>query len=132
MWRARRALARHRDLRVLLAALDAPASAPATAPPPGGAGPPGTDAPDRLHRGVYWAVRLLPLRSAGPCLYAALTLYGALRRRGFPAYFVSGVRRDPAAGVVGHAWVELDDRVLDPIGAPDRDGYVVSLRHPPA
>lgn len=119
VWRARRALARERDVRALLASLDET--------PARGKG----DAATLLHtcRGVHVAMRLVRYREAGPCLFAALTLYAALRRRGFAPRFVSGVRRGPG-GIVGHAWVELGDELLDPVGMAGRVEYVVSLRHP--
>jgi hypothetical protein len=40
-----------------------------------------------------------------------LATYVALRDRGWPVEFVSGIRRDGKAAV-GHAWVELDGAVL--------------------
>jgi hypothetical protein len=121
--RARRALARHRDVRALLRSLDE--GAPAARPPCDA----DTTELSRLYQGVVWATRLLPHRAAGRCLYLSLVMYAALRRRGYAATFVSGVRRD-ASGIAGHAWVELGDRVLDPVGGTERRDYAVNLRHP--
>jgi hypothetical protein len=82
--------------------------------------------------GVRWAARLLPGRNPlGDCLVRSLATYAALRRQGWPVTFVSGVRRD-AEGVVGHAWVELEGRVLRELGEPrNREHYAVNLEFPP-
>jgi hypothetical protein len=55
--------------------------------------------------GVSWALRLVGAGSAGPCVVRALAVFTALRQRGWPVDFVSGVRRN-GSSVVGHAWVE--------------------------
>jgi hypothetical protein len=121
--RVRRALARHQDVRVLLRSLDA------STPPR--AVHDGADVAElvRVYQGAVWAASLRPEPTVGRCLYLSLIMYSALRRRGYPATFVSGVRRQ-ANGIAGHAWVELGDQVFDPLGDADRRGYVVSLRHP--
>ncbi len=82
--------------------------------------------------GIRWAVHLLPGRNPrGDCLVRSLAIYTALRRQGWPVTFVSGVRRD-ADGVVGHAWVEMEGRVLRELGEPrNRQHYVVNLEYPP-
>jgi len=59
-----------------------------------------------LIRGVYWLTRWLYPKSAGDCLPKALATHRALVRRGYPAVFVSGVRRTEAGQLEGHAWVE--------------------------
>lgn len=81
---------------------------------------------------VRWVVRLLPTRNArGDCLLRSLALYVALQRQGWPATFVSGVRRE-AEGVAGHAWVELEGRVLPELGEPrNREVYAVNVEYPP-
>jgi hypothetical protein len=81
-------------------------------------------------RGIRWAIRLLPGGREGRCLVRSLAAYGALRRQGFPVQFVSGVRRAPG-GVTGHAWVELDGRVLPELDEPDNPRwYAVNVRFP--
>jgi hypothetical protein len=85
----------------------------------------------RSVRGVRWATRLLPRNVQGDCLLRSLALYHILRKSGFPARFVSGVRRD-AAGVAGHAWVELDGEVVNELREPDnRRHYAVNFEYPP-
>lgn len=59
-----------------------------------------------LIRGVYWLTRWLYPKLAGDCLPKALATHRALVRRGFPAVFVSGVRRTEAGQLEGHAWIE--------------------------
>jgi hypothetical protein len=123
--RVRRALRRHQDVREVLSRLTR-------------AAPPAARRSSaltrwRTMRGLHWAVRLLPLGSAGGrCLQQALAAYVALRRQGWNVTFVSGVRRD-ATGLVGHAWVEEDGvrltEPLDPGGSPD---YRPSVRYPAA
>ncbi len=56
-------------------------------------------------RGVRWLTRLFYPGSPGDCVPKSLASYRALRRRGLPAVYLSGVRRE-ADGVVGHAWIE--------------------------
>ena len=121
--RVRRALDRHQDIHRLLRSLDHQAA------PERHQSDTDTAELFRVYQGVVWAARLVPHRTTGRCLYVSLLLYTALRRRGYPATFVSGVRRT-AAGITGHAWVELGDQLLDPVGDTDRAGYVVNLRHP--
>ncbi len=54
--------------------------------------------------------RARPLR--GACLTRALMRYALLRRHGFPACFIIGVRPGGADGFEAHAWVTLDDEPL--------------------
>ena len=123
LWRVRRAHRTHTDLRQLLASLTPP-SAPLTPR----SRPPRT----RVARGIRWASRLLRVGDGGPCVVRSLALYVALRRLGWPAVFVSGVRRE-GAGVVGHAWVELDGRVLPELGEPfNREWFQVGFQYPDA
>ncbi|HEX7120061.1 MAG TPA: lasso peptide biosynthesis B2 protein [Longimicrobiales bacterium] len=85
----------------------------------------------RLARGIKWASRLVPARGIGRCVIRSLALYHALRVRGLPVEFVSGVRRD-ATGVVGHAWVEVNGRVLPELAEPDNPRvYRENFRYPP-
>lgn len=127
VWRVRRALDRERDVRRLLASLTAQAS---PAQPPARGGIPPLHAREHVVRGVRWATQLLPLGAHGRCLVRSLALYVELRRAGWPVVFVSGVRRD-AERVAGHAWVELDGRVLPELGEPNnRSLYAVNLRYP--
>ncbi|TSA87445.1 lasso peptide biosynthesis B2 protein [Deinococcus detaillensis] len=66
----------------------------------------------RLIAGVRRLTRLLYASSAGDCLPRALAIYRTLVRRGYPAVFVSGVRRE-AGAVTGHAWIEGAEGWLD-------------------
>ena len=77
--------------------------------------------------GVRWAVKLLGRHGDG--LLQALALYRALRLEGWPVTFVSGLRRD-SDGPTGHAWVELDGRVLPELEPRNTLQYVVAFRHP--
>ncbi len=47
-----------------------------------------------LVRGIRWGERLLPRGDPGGCVVRSLALYRALRLRGLPVTFVSGVRRE--------------------------------------
>jgi len=64
-------------------------------------------------QGVRWLTRLLYPRSPGICVPRSLATYRALRRAGYPAVYVSGVRRTEKGTVEGHAWVEGPDGPLD-------------------
>ena len=125
LWRARHALRRRRDVHALLRSLGHPAARPGVRSP---------DADDRALAaacaGVHWGIRVFPVRDSGVCLAAALALYSTLRRRGSAARFVSGVRRGPDGAVVGHAWVEVGDHILDPTGLADYGAFAVNVRHP--
>ena len=59
----------------------------------------------QLINAVFLWVRLLYPKGSGTCVPKALTTYRALVRLGYPAVFVSGVRRSEQ-GIEGHAWVE--------------------------
>jgi hypothetical protein len=81
-------------------------------------------------RAVQHATRLFPTNSEGDCLVRSLAIYAALREQGWPVCFVSGVRRG-VGGVQGHAWVELDGRVLAELGEPrNRELYQVNFAYP--
>ena len=77
--------------------------------------------------GVRWAVRLLDKREG--CLLRSLALYRALRLEGWPVTFVSGLRRG-FDGPSGHAWVEMDGRVLPELEPRNTLQYVVAFRYP--
>lgn len=114
-------LRRERDIRRLLASLEP-------------AAPPAERSSERRRfrtvRAIRWAARLLPTLGSGSCLVRSVALYAALRRQGWPVVFASGVRREPD-GVHGHAWVELDGRILPELNEPGNPGlYRVVLRHP--
>jgi len=88
-------------------------------------------APATLRRGprsLDDGVRLR-VRPDGPCVPRALAVFAALRARGAPAVFCSGVRRRGAA-LEGHAWVELDGEPVEERRQPTGFGYVVNLRYP--
>lgn len=116
--RARRAVARGGAISGIVNALSP--SAPA----------PGRTSPTRRRRtarGIRWSTRLLrPLRD-DTCLVRSLALYAALRHQGWPVEFVSGVRRAPA-GVIGHAWVELDGRLLSDLQDPIARRFTANFR----
>ncbi|HEU0015987.1 MAG TPA: lasso peptide biosynthesis B2 protein [Longimicrobium sp.] len=122
--RVRRAVRVQPDLRRLLGSLTPP-----TAPEP-------TDARAawrrfELVRGACHAVRLLRTNPRGDCLVRSLAVYAALREQGWPVRFVSGVRRG-ATDIEGHAWVEMDGRVLWELNEPDnRRFYQVNFTYPP-
>ncbi len=119
--RIRRTVRRHPDMRSLLEAVSAMTAA----------GPLAT----RLSRelviaGVRYATRLVGSGRSGPCLVRALAVYAALRQRGWPVEFVTGVRRRGAA-IVGHAWVECDGDVLLEMEEPNRCAlYEQNFRFP--
>jgi hypothetical protein len=121
--RARWALGRTRDPSTLL-----PAISPAL-------GPPGFRCARRRFRtvrGIRLASRILKTNPQGDCLVRSLAIYAGLRRQGWPVQFVSGVRRD-ALGVVGHAWVELEGKVLWELREPaNRRMYQVNFVFPAA
>lgn len=122
-FRVRRALRSHRDMTVLLAAVDAMAAGRrprrwwgATARVPTVAG---------------WCFRFTD-RS---CVGRSLTAFALLRRQGESPSFLSGVvaldRGDPETVLDGHAWLELG---ASPIGDADRDSaerYRELFRYPP-
>jgi hypothetical protein len=122
VWRVRRAVRRHPELRSLLEALSA-------TPAPGSVAP-------RMSRelviaGVLYAARLAGSGATGPCLVRALAVFVALRQRGWRVEFVTGVRRRGAA-IVGHAWVECDGCVLLEMEQPDVCAlYEQNFRYPP-
>jgi hypothetical protein len=120
----RRVLRRHRDVREVLAHLT---------PPKAPAARSSASTRRRTVRGIYWAVRLLPLGSeTGRCLQRSLAVYAALRRQGWPVTFVSGVRRSPT-GLEGHAWVEEDGLVLAELAGRERIWeYRANFRYPPS
>lgn len=116
----RRALRRHRDLRELLAIVDAKAI---RRPPRRWWG--------ELSRApvvVGWCFRLAD-RS---CIGRSLTAYALLRRQGLKPSFVSGVASvsPRGTGLDGHAWVELDGTPLDPSDREVVSRFREILRHP--
>jgi len=107
--RVRRAVRRHSDMRALLESVS---SMTVTGP-----------LTPRMSRelviaGVLYAFRLAGSGPAGPCLVRALAVYAALKQRGWPVEFVTGLRRRGAA-IVGHAWVECNGGVLLEMEQPD-------------
>lgn len=84
----------------------------------------------RMVRGIRWGMRLLPRGAEGRCLLRSLAVYGAIRSQGWPAVFVSGVRRE-GGSVLGHAWVELEGQPLPELCESNRlSTYTVNVRHP--
>ena len=69
-------------------------------------------------KGVVWLTRLFYPNSPGVCVPRSLATYRALHRIGFPAVYVSGVRRSDQGVIEGHAWVEGPDGVLEEYGEP--------------
>ena len=64
-----------------------------------------------LVRTVAWAGRTL--LADRPCLTQALACRWLLARRGYLADLKLGVRRsEDGAGIVAHAWLELDGRII--------------------
>lgn len=122
--RVRRTLRRGTELRDLLRSLtpSVPAQTSAVL---------STARRGRIVRQIRWASRLFPRNPRGDCLLRSLAVYTALRGEGWPVRFVSGIRRD-AAGVTGHAWVELDGKVLPELNEPgNRSAYTPNFEYPP-
>jgi hypothetical protein len=82
----------------------------------------------RAVSGARWAIKLVT-RGNTPCLLRALAIYNVLKTEGWPVSFVSGVRQLDGK-VIGHAWVELDGRVLPELRDSICNEYSVSFRHP--
>lgn len=121
---AHRALARRGDVDALLQSLTPrTASRPRCSPA----------WRDRLVIEVLRGARHFPRDPDGDCLLRSLALCHLLWHEGWPARFVSGVRRDGGA-VQGHAWVELDGRVLTELyESGNRQRYSVLVEYlPPA
>jgi len=78
----------------------------------------------------FWLRRLRP---RNPCLRRSLVLFGELRRAGLPVTFCLGIRADQpldaVAAVAGHAWLELDGRVLLDSETTVED-HVTTFRYP--
>jgi hypothetical protein len=71
--------------------------------------------PDRgLIEEVVWAVTAVSRRvgRSTTCLTQALTVQALLARRGYPSRLHIGVTRGRQGELDGHAWVELDGRIL--------------------
>lgn len=74
------------------------------------------------------------LRPRNPCLRRSLVLFERLRRAGLPVTFCLGICKDQPPGadepVQGHAWLEMDGRViLEPEAAVAR--HLRTYRYPP-
>lgn len=110
--RVRRALRRHADLRALLDTLCPNERELGSRRQRKRAEP-----REAVSVGVHWAVRLVGGGRFGECLVRALATFVALRQRGWPVEFVSGVRRTGST-IVGHAWVEYAGGVLLEIEQP--------------
>jgi hypothetical protein len=120
--RVRRGMRETEDISALLRSLTP------TSPVAGDAGP---RARARVVRGILRLARVLRVNPKGDCLLRSLAIYAALRERGWPVVLVTGLRRE-ASGLVGHAWVELDGRVLEELKEPEnRARYQESFRYPP-
>lgn len=84
---------------------------------------------DELRHATDVAVRLVGPRQK-ECLPRALTLFSLLTRHGYPAEFVSGVRRN-GADLTGHAWVEMGGMPVEAPGASHAStGYRELIRIP--
>ncbi|MFC4455996.1 lasso peptide biosynthesis B2 protein [Deinococcus sonorensis] len=85
---------------------------------------------DELVLGIRRVTRLWYPRSPGSCVPRSLATYRALVRRGYPAVYVSGVRRHPDGRIEGHAWVEGPDGPLWAYLEPhNREHYTVLFEH---
>lgn len=88
-----------------------------TADPAGpGRQPPGPIEVERVARAVRSAAHRVP---AATCLTQALAAQYLLARRGYRARIHVGFARVEGGEVVGHAWVDLEDRVI--LGAEGHD-----------
>ncbi len=117
---ARRAVQRETGLTEMLASMTPPALHARR------------DPRERYHavRAIVHLSRLAPYNPRGDCLVRSLAIYAELRSQGWPASFVSGIRRE-GAGMLGHAWVELDGSVLPELGEPaNRQLYQVNVVYP--
>ncbi|MEM6430435.1 MAG: lasso peptide biosynthesis B2 protein [Deinococcota bacterium] len=84
----------------------------------------------QIVRGVKWGLTLMRVRLGANCLPRSLAIYVALRKRGVPAVFCSGMRRI-SGKLEGHAWVEVDGVVLDELHEPlNQQRYSINLRYP--
>jgi hypothetical protein len=84
----------------------------------------------QIVRGIKWGLTLLRVRLGANCLPRSLAIYVALRQRGVPAVFCSGMRRVDGK-LEGHAWVEVDGIVLDELHEPlNQQQYSINLRYP--
>jgi hypothetical protein len=117
--KARTALRRHRDIRRVLQTV---------ATTTNGMQPGSERQRMRVVAGVRWALKLT-IGGQSPCLLRALAVYRALRARGWPVSFVSGVRQVDGK-VIGHAWVELNGQVLPELRESICDDFTTSFRHP--
>lgn len=116
----RQALRRHKDLRALLAIVDAKAIRRRPRRCWG--------EPARVAVAVRWWFRF----DDRSCVGRSLTTYAILRRQGLVPRFVSGVAliSSSTTRLDGHAWVELDGSPLDPSDRAAPTRYREILRHP--
>jgi len=71
---------------------------------------------------VSWAVSAVsPYVPSATCLAQALTLQALLSQEGIHSDLGIGVARDDASGIIAHAWLEIDGKVI--IGGQERDRY---------
>ncbi|MGA7617190.1 MAG: lasso peptide biosynthesis B2 protein [Thermoanaerobaculia bacterium] len=66
---------------------------------------------ETIARDLAAAARWHVLRPA--CLTRSLALRDMLLRRGYPAVLRVSLDRDPGKAVIGHAWIEMEGRVLN-------------------
>ncbi|MEM7737225.1 MAG: lasso peptide biosynthesis B2 protein [Deinococcota bacterium] len=84
----------------------------------------------QIVRGIKWGLTLMRVRLGANCLPRSLAIYVALRKRGVPAVFCSGMRRT-GGKLEGHAWVEVNGIVLDELHEPlNQQQYSINLRYP--
>ena len=80
----------------------------------------------RVAEGVFRNARR---RLGSNCMRRSLVLFRFLRRLGFPAVIVFGIKRNGGGELDGHAWIELDGvPVLEP-GDP-REEFAVAFLYP--
>jgi len=70
-------------------------------------------------------------RLGSNCMRRSLVLFRFLRRAGFGAEIVFGIKRGGDKGLDGHAWIELDGEPILEDGDP-RAEFSVVFRYPPA
>ena len=86
----------------------------------------------QIVRGIAGCLWLLGVRRGWACVPRSLAIFAALKNNGQPVVFCSGFRRHRVGKEIrGHAWVELDGRVLAELHEDgNRTDFQVNFTHP--